>query len=58
MLGGGGRSLVLPSWQAPSRAVRTLLENREVLRPPIFSHLLAQVIPLHPHIELMQHDVG
>ena len=58
MLGGGGRSLVLPSWQALSRAVRTLLENREVPRPPILPHLLVQEVLLHPSIEFMEHDVG
>lgn len=35
-----------------------LLENAEVPRPPILAHLLVQVVPFHPRIELMQHDVG
>src|SRR5690606_12548828 len=35
-----------------------LLENAEVPRPPIFAHLLVQVVPFHPRIKFMQHDVG
>src|SRR5471032_200643 len=34
-----------------------LLENREVPCPPVLSHFLVQVVPFHPLIELMQHDV-
>jgi hypothetical protein len=41
-----------------SHSNRTLLENGEVPRPPIFPHFLVQVVRLHPRIEFMQHDVG
>lgn len=34
-----------------------LLESAEVPRPPILAHLLIQVIPFRPRIELMQYDV-
>jgi hypothetical protein len=41
-----------------SHSNRPLFENAEVPPPPILPYFLTQVVPFHPRIELMQHNIG